>query len=143
MRISDWSSDVCSSDLFDRAPRYPDGARRGLDPRTLEGTHQLLEALPLRAAEQRVSGRTHRVELERIFAHAAIAEHPDRAAAHLVGGERDRRGTPQLRDEEPRPPGLCFGLRQLTRGQGLRARQSATGVPSGRAVLSPLMALPR
>src|SRR3546814_17171131 len=59
---------------FDRAPRYPDGARRGLDPRTLEGTHQLLEALPLRAAEQRVSGRTHRVELERIFAQPAIAE---------------------------------------------------------------------
>src|SRR3546814_4602192 len=101
MRISDWSSDVCSSDLpeFDRAPRYPDGARRGLDPRTLEGTHQLLEALPLRAAEQRVSGRTHRVELERIFAHPAIAEHLDLAAAHPVGGERIGVGPARLRDE--------------------------------------------
>src|SRR3546814_19816656 len=102
---------------FDRAPRYPDGARRGLDPRTLEGTHQLLEALPLRAAEQRVSGRTHRVELERIFAHPAIAEHLDLAAAHPVGGERIGVGPARLRDEPHRQTGIALRLRKREIGR--------------------------
>src|SRR3546814_18731032 len=85
---------------FDRAPRYPDGARRGLDPRTLEGTHPLLEALPLRAAAQRVSGRTHRVQLERIFAHPAITEPPHPPPAPPVAGERPGRGPARARGQQ-------------------------------------------
>src|SRR3546814_7227597 len=98
MRISDWSSDVCSSDLLDRAAGDPDGARGGLNPRALEGAHQLLEPLSLGAAEQRVGGRPHRIELERIFAHPAIAEHLDLAAAHSVGGEGIGVGSARLGD---------------------------------------------
>src|SRR3546814_12435015 len=57
MRISDWSSDVCSSDLDDRAPAAGATARtgddaggRGLGGRDLPGI-----GLPLRAGEDRDS----------------------------------------------------------------------------------------
>src|SRR3546814_2696330 len=70
---------------FERAARDTHGARGGLDAGALEGAHELLEALPLLAAEQRVDGCGHRVELQRIFAHSAIAEHLDLAAGHAVG----------------------------------------------------------
>src|SRR3546814_20112981 len=60
---------------LDRAAGDPDGARGGLNPRALEGAHQLLEPLSLGAAEQRVGGRPHRIELERILANPGIAEH--------------------------------------------------------------------
>src|SRR3546814_11711700 len=64
------------------------------------GAHQLLEPLSLGAAEQRVGGRAHRIELERIFAHPAIAEHLDLAAAHSVGGEGIGVGSARLGDEQ-------------------------------------------
>src|SRR3546814_9705614 len=120
MRISDWSSDVCSSDLgdareaddrppelpavqgviepqFERAARDPDRARGGLDARALEGAHKLLETLPFLAAEQRVGGHRHRVELQRIFEPPAIAEHRNLAAAHTGGGEGSGAGPDRKR----------------------------------------------
>src|SRR3546814_20076071 len=139
MRISDWSSDVCSSDLFDRAPRYPDGARRGLDPRTLEGTHQLLEALPLRAAEQRVSGRPHRVELARIFAHPAIAAHLDLAPPHPVGGGRIGVRPARLRAVPHRQPRIALPLVIASVRQGRTCRARSGGLPYFRPVVPPLV----
>src|SRR3546814_2743805 len=42
MRISDWSSDVCSSDLLDAHPGHRDNRRAGrcADPRPVEGHRQ-------------------------------------------------------------------------------------------------------
>ncbi len=73
---------------LERALRDADGARRGLDAGQLEGLHQLLEALALDAAEQRLGRHAEAVEGDLVFLHAAIAEHLDLAARHALGGER-------------------------------------------------------
>src|SRR3546814_1958898 len=53
MRISDWSSDVCSSDLDDRVPARADQLRARHDPRALEQhqQHRQQEGEPEREQE--------------------------------------------------------------------------------------------
>ena len=63
-----------------RGLRHADRARRGLDACRLEGRHQLLEALPLSAAEQVLGRDLEAVERDLVFLHAAIAEHLDLGA---------------------------------------------------------------
>ena len=101
---------------FERVLRHADGAGRGLDTGALEGRHELLEALPLFLAQQ-VSGRhLEPVEADLVFLHAAIAQHPDLAAAHALGGERLGVGAARLLREEHRQA-LIAGL------GGIAARQ--------------------
>src|SRR3546814_4629356 len=55
MRISDWSSDVCSSDLRGRSHGHRVGADPGIGARALGGGEGLLEqAIELRSEERRV-----------------------------------------------------------------------------------------
>ena len=53
-----------------------------------ERLHQLLEALALLAAEQRLGGQAETVEGDFVFLHAAVAEHLDFAARHALGRKR-------------------------------------------------------
>ncbi len=69
------------------SPADADGARRRLDAGALEGAHQLAETLALLAAKQAVGGDREAIEHQFIFAHPAIAEHPNLAARHAGGGE--------------------------------------------------------
>ncbi len=61
-------------------PRYADGACGGLDPGTLEGPHQLFEALSLASAQQALRRDHEPVKAECIFLHSTITEHFDLAA---------------------------------------------------------------
>src|SRR3546814_4604664 len=113
MRISDWSSDVCSSDLFRREPggvapgaADPAGddavvrrqlARRALEPRCpgsdLCGGHGHLRAAALvRGLPGRAPGRALR--------HGPAQPGPRATDPREAGcaGERDLRGTPQRPD---------------------------------------------
>ena len=77
-----------SEPQLERPPRHPDGAGGGLDTRALERLHQLLEPGALTPAQQGVGGRGEAIELERVFAHPAIAQHLDLAAGQASVGER-------------------------------------------------------
>jgi hypothetical protein len=66
--------------FVERGLRHADGARGGLDAGALEGLHQLLEALALFAAQQVLALHFEVVEVDRVFLHAAVAQHLDLAA---------------------------------------------------------------
>src|SRR3546814_9117802 len=74
MRISDWSSDVCSSDLLDRAAR-----RRMVE--------RVAHLFPRHRAKLRGAKAVRSVHqpADRHFAHAVVKAHP-----HIAGIERDR-----------------------------------------------------
>src|SRR5690242_8501316 len=73
---------------LERVLRHADGARRGLDARALKGRHELLEALPLDAAQEILRRHFEAVEAELVFLHAAIAQHADLATRHARRRER-------------------------------------------------------
>src|SRR3546814_20613959 len=61
MRISDWSSDVCSSDLFLPHPHHPGGGRRNplsVTPRRHHRTAQCHALARRHAADRRIIFRT-------------------------------------------------------------------------------------
>src|SRR6185295_9943984 len=90
-----------------RGLRNSHGARGGLDARGLEGLHQLLEALPLDAAEQVLGLHLEAVEADLVFLHAAIAEHLDLAARHARRGEWIVIGAARLFGEQHRKPAIA------------------------------------
>ncbi len=77
----------------------------------------MLEALAFFAAEQRIGRRAHVIELERVFAHAAIAKHLDLATAHSLGGEWIARRAARLGHEQHGKTRISFGIRQRPRKQ--------------------------
>ena len=76
-----------SQPFLQRRLRHPDGARGGLDARTFEGLHQLLEALPLFPAQQVCCGHAQAVEGQLVLLHAAVAQHLDLAAGDALVGK--------------------------------------------------------
>src|SRR3546814_20291741 len=80
MRISDWSSDVCSSDLVPGGEVQGEAARRGHAVGRVRRTHRQREA----AEHRRASGREHR-RLRQRLAEAVAVEVPDDADALFVG----------------------------------------------------------
>jgi hypothetical protein len=66
----------------ERGLRDADGARGGLDAGAFEGLHELLEALTFLSAQQVLALHLEVVEIDRVFLHAAIAEHLDLAAGN-------------------------------------------------------------
>src|SRR3546814_20936200 len=78
MRISDWSSDVCSSDLDDPAPA---GARGG----------DVFEAFDLDPAPQRIDRPPPR---------ACELEHADRQRAEVFAQQRFARGAVEAREAQ-------------------------------------------
>src|SRR3546814_18070127 len=77
MRISDWSSDVCSSDLLAELHTYPDGSRRvaiTLDPAAPLGVPLSASgAYPLEIVAQDSSGRP----LGRLLTHVLVEPQRD------------------------------------------------------------------
>ncbi len=79
-----------------------DGAGRSLDSGTFEGGHKLLEALPLDPAKEACGRHLETVERERVFLHAAIAEHRNFTARETVYRERVVLGAAGLFSEQDR-----------------------------------------
>src|SRR3546814_8310419 len=107
MRISDWSSDVCSSDLTPRAGRLevPAAGRRGGVAYVLQATH-VNEHLPLTVRETVTMGRyAHTGPLRRLGA-------DDRA---VVERSMDALGISDL---------AALPLHELSSGQRQRDRKS-------------------
>src|SRR3546814_20089354 len=75
MRISDWSSDVCSSDLRLGQGRAPGGREHAGE--RLTRLHALVRRLDGHALDARVDPRTH--DLLQPQVPAAVARHPARA----------------------------------------------------------------
>src|SRR3546814_6155561 len=85
MRISDWSSDVCSSDLFLPHPHHPGGGRRNplsVTPRRHHRTAQCHALARRHAADRRIIFRTAAPHaFRRATAGATLAHAATRGAA--------------------------------------------------------------
>src|SRR6185312_3962423 len=97
---------VAKSEIH-RSQRDADRARRRLNASTLEGLHQLLEALTLFLTEQVLCRYFEAVEADLIFLHAAIAEHTDLAAAHALRWKHFTVGEARLLGEEHRKAAIA------------------------------------
>src|SRR3546814_7225456 len=97
MRISDWSSDVCSSDLFV----------------SVEDAHPDLDEEAEDAArdQQRPESRDHEIDLQ---AHIIEMPQPPRHAHQPAHVER-REGAPEARHPQPERALAPFGLEQIGR----------------------------
>src|SRR3546814_11149334 len=101
MRISDWSSDVCSSDLL---------RRRMIEARGLRLQFRFLDQVALAAPEIEIPAQVGANLPDPIFATAIRRRNVvilGEALAHFVAVERDarsRRGTRRLRLCLPAPP---------------------------------------
>src|SRR3546814_15951999 len=119
MRISDWSSDVCSSDLLNRCPaliqwehlREPDFQRLAIDPAVVEARAARLRAVAPALAEK----------VRRVFASVAEREPADVDASLYDGfiGDGAQRPCTDVRATPPaaprsRPLG-CQAARRPTR----------------------------
>src|SRR3546814_6710190 len=82
MRISDWSSDVCSSDLVGVAPA--DQRLEALDPRCLRVDHRLVDEPELIAAQRRAQGELDPAPLFRLGVEGGFVE-ADVVAALVLG----------------------------------------------------------
>src|SRR3546814_9187987 len=91
MRISDWSSDVCSSDLFGTAVGYGDGrAAEAPGDRGLHRPPRRPPGAPAGLCEGRgADGRTEGIDRERV-----LAAGPERAMSDEIGLVRT--GTRQI-----------------------------------------------
>src|SRR3546814_3108897 len=115
MRISDWSSDVCSSDLIDRLGRWADPD----DPRCLD-----------RACEGGIFGKKSIARMDRPGAHRpgrgddriAVEEGSDGSVAfdhHRLVGQRHGRGpsVDSVRDKERAQPFRLHGSQDARRSE--------------------------
>src|SRR3546814_10831838 len=103
MRISDWSSDVCSSDLVGADPQpFDAGVDRAAEIALARLLHQRLRRVIAALAagevdEQRpAGGRQRQARLghkRHIDAAAGLASQPERHEFGVAGGRRDRAGT--------------------------------------------------
>src|SRR3546814_17369804 len=115
MRISDWSSDVCSSDLAQRDARIgdvedekgPESAEMQVGAIDDEAVADAVEAVADRAAEEQ---RQRQHVATRLF-----ARHPKGAGNGAAGGDRDQR--PALRSDGRRGGEECG---RTSRYQGAR-----------------------
>src|SRR3546814_17985193 len=104
MRISDWSSDVCSSDLVDN--RIAEAEHFGLlipRPRRDPGRARRLQAGLRRLVDQRLhgglqfTGLLQRIAVHRLREVAVLL--PDRMLGRVAIGGMGRRGGPQARGQ--------------------------------------------
>src|SRR3546814_3469258 len=100
MRISDWSSDVCSSDLLGAVLHHQDCGVARVDRSRLAGPH--LDALPVGARTRQVEPHGGAVADLAVDLHVAAgllgkavdhAEAEAGAVALALGGEEDRKST--------------------------------------------------
>src|SRR3546814_435130 len=103
MRISDWSSDVCSSDLRLRVARRDEAAADARQPRLRQPPRR--HRAGARGARDR---RVRRAAVHRRRAHARRRAHRRRAArsTRRPGADAVQADRPYLLDEGSRPPGV-------------------------------------
>src|SRR3546814_14384412 len=121
MRISDWSSDVCSSDLVDVLP-----ARQELGGRAFVRFEAEVDADIERGIESHVA-RIQRLEIALAALHrlrVAAAEEGDAAAAEAAGGERRAAAAAEMVRAER---GVCVARPMV-------AQDDSIAIPAGASV---------
>src|SRR3546814_14166223 len=105
MRISDWSSDVCSSDLQQR-PQFGNGGadRVALLAEQVPENHRIVAIGPCRIADFGGALRKGLMDLGR---RAARHRHPGKVALHVGDEHRDADRRQALRSEERRVGKEC------------------------------------
>src|SRR3546814_1308110 len=118
MRISDWSSDVCSSDLSTSTSSAQTGLGSGADLR-LDALNQCLDRL----CQPRVALRQSlRVVRRQQYVDAVIDVRPFGMMVHLLRDDRDARHESERLGEIPEPESprdrIAFGLVRPVREAG-------------------------
>src|SRR3546814_20597085 len=85
MRISDWSSDVCSSDLVARRSREPDAAPFAADGFDVAQQTELVDDLHQMVAGDSIALRDFRDRRQAVPVESEIHAHPERSEERSVG----------------------------------------------------------